>query len=73
MYTSTERVKNLIKDIKKRWRRRALKQGLALSLFTFVFFAAVFLLLKYRFEIPPFYQTVIIGTGSLFLLAVIVI
>ncbi|MFC1477010.1 DUF4175 family protein [candidate division KSB1 bacterium] len=54
MDTSTYKIRLLINDIKKRWRMRALKQGVALTVFTFLFFAVIYMLLDYRFEVTPF-------------------
>ncbi|MFC1730478.1 DUF4175 family protein [candidate division KSB1 bacterium] len=72
MYISTYKVRTFVDDIKKRWKRRAIKQGLALTVFTFLFFASVYLLLNYRFTLPPIAQGVGIVSASLAILVVFV-
>lgn len=53
MKDRTKRVGILVQDIRRRWRRRALIQGAALSLLTFLFWATVLLLLYVLTDISP--------------------
>jgi len=73
MKTSYHRVNRLIKDIKKRWIFRTLKQGIAIAVLTFIFFAAVYILLSYRFGISPLFQNIGIAVTSIVLLVEIVL
>ena len=55
------RVKELVDQVRSRWRRRALMQGTAVSLLTFLFFAALFLLLYIQTQLPL--RALLIGLG----------
>ena len=59
MPASTHRVKSLVNQVRRRWRRRALLQGVSLTLLTLVFFTALFLLLYMQTNIAM--QTLTIG------------
>jgi len=72
MKTSYHRVNRLIKNIKKRWIFRTLKQGIAIAVLTFIFFAAAYILLSYRFGISPLFQNISIAVTSIVLLVEIV-
>ena len=72
MKTSSYNLKNFIKDIKRRWILRALKQGVAVIILTFILFAAFYILLSYRFGLSPLFQTIGITLASIVLLVEIV-
>jgi len=72
MKTSYHRVNRLIKDIKKRWIFRTLKQGIAITILTFIFFAVIYILLSYRFGTSPLFQSIGIAVASIVLLVEIV-
>ncbi len=72
MITSSFRIRLLLNDIKKRWKKRAIKQGLALFIFTFLFFFATYFLLEYRFDFPPFFRGLGITIAAAVLLFVLI-
>lgn len=51
MPVSTYRVQALVENVRKRWRTRALIQGISLALLTALFFTALFFLLYFQTEI----------------------
>jgi len=55
------RVKELVDQVRSRWRRRALMQGTAVTLLTFLFFAALLLLLYIQTQIPI--RALLVGLG----------
>jgi len=59
------KVRRLINDIKKRWKYRAVMQGAALTIFSFLIFASAYMLVNYRFEMPPLFQGLYIAAASL--------
>ena len=72
MKTSSYKLKKLVKDIKRRWIFRALKQGIAITVLTFLFFAAFYILLNYGFDLSPLFQSISIAVASIVLLVEIV-
>ncbi|MCP4725144.1 MAG: hypothetical protein GY863_08915 [bacterium] len=72
MYNSKYKVNELISDIKKRWKTRAIKQGFAITILTLLILASLFLFLTYLFEIPALYQTVMAAAASIIVLTVAV-
>lgn len=72
MQASTIKVKALVRDIRSRWRRRALMQGAALSLLTFLFFSTLLLLLYTTVAVSPLYFIIGMSVAALIVLGVIV-
>jgi hypothetical protein len=72
MNTSSDNLRKLIDEIKQRWVMRALKQGGAILFLTFLMCAAFYLLLLYRYELSPLWQTIILGMSLFLMLAVAV-
>ncbi len=72
MKTSSYKLKKLVKDIKRRWIFRTLKQGIAITVLTFIFFAVIYILLSYQFGISPLFQSIGIAVASIVLLVEIV-
>ncbi len=72
MKTSSYNLKKFVKDIKRRWIFRALKQGIAITILTFLLFTAFYILLSYRFDLSPLFQTIGIALASIVLLFEIV-
>ncbi len=70
MNSSKYKVNELIRDIKKRWKSRAIKQGFAITVLTLLVLAAIFILLTYIFEIPALYQTILAVTAGMVVVAV---
>ena len=71
MDAATRRVKALVTDIRKRWRRRALMQGAALVLLALVFCAALLALLYSAFAVPLPYLLVGAGVAVVAVLGII--
>lgn len=71
MNAADNRIPALVRDIRLRWRRRALWQGAALSLLTLAFFGSALLLLYTAFAVPLPYLTAGAGVGALVLLGVV--
>ena len=57
----SHRVKELVDQVRTRWRRRAVMQGAAVTLLTLLFFAALFLLLYIQTQVSL--QVLLIGLG----------
>ena len=57
----SHRLKELVDQVRTRWRRRAFMQGSAVTLLTFLFFAALFLLLYIQTDLSL--QALLIGLG----------
>ncbi len=72
MNASTYKVKHLVSDIRRRWRRRALGQGAALTLLVLLFFATALLLLYTTVEASPLALVLVGGVAVLVVLGVAV-
>jgi hypothetical protein len=72
MKTPSKDVRGLIKDVKRRWKLRILRQGLSVAILTFVPFAAVYLLLSSEFELSLLFQSIAITVMAVILLIEIV-
>ena len=57
----SHRVKELVDQVRTRWRRRAFMQGAAVTLLTLLFFAALFLILYVQTQLPL--RALLIGLG----------
>lgn len=66
------KVKDLIKGIKKRWKIRALKQGLAMTVLTFLFFAIIYSLFNYKLDVNPLVVAGILAVGAITILTVFI-
>ncbi len=71
MQHSNASVKTLVREIRKRWKRRALVQGAALTLLVLVFFGTLLLVLYTRLSVPPPYLLPGIVAAALILLGTI--
>ncbi|MFQ5571216.1 MAG: DUF4175 family protein [Rhodothermales bacterium] len=71
MNASRHTVKGLVSDIRKRWRRRALIQGGALTLLTLLFFATVLLLLYTSVTLKPPHLLIGVGVAAAAVLGVL--
>lgn len=63
-------VREFISEIRRRWKRRALVQGGALTLLTLLFFAALYLLLYLQFDVPQWAQLVGLGIALITVIAI---
>ncbi len=72
MHASTHKVKNLVSDIRRRWRRRALMQGAALTLLVLLFCATALLLAYTTARVQPLHLMLGLGVTALVVLAVAV-
>ena len=70
MYMSSYRIRQLIYEIKNRYRIRALRQGASLFILSFLFFAVIFFILEYKFDFSPFIRGIGIVLASSFLIYV---
>ena len=68
MKPSSDNLRVLISEIKRRWVMRALKQGAAVLFLTFILSSAFYLLLLYRYDLTPTWQFIIIGVSLALLL-----
>lgn len=71
MNASNVKVKGLVEDIRKRWRRRALIQGGAVTLLTLLFFATVLLVLYTTVAVRPVALLVGVGVAAAVVLGVV--
>ena len=71
MDAATRRVKALVTDVRKRWRRRALVQGAALALLALLFCAALLALLYSAFAVPLSYLLVGAGVAAVIVLGLV--
>ncbi len=72
MQTSTQIIKRIILEIKSRWKRRALMQGFALTIFTGIFVTALYAIVSFQFSLLPFYQYIGIAFAVFAVLVVFV-
>lgn len=68
---ASQPVQALVADVRRRWRRRALLHGAALSLLTLALAGSAVLLLYAAFDAPLFYVALAAGIGALVLLGVV--
>ena len=64
MPVSSHRVKGLVDQVRKRWKRRALMQGIAVTSLTLIFFAALLLLLYLQTSLQMTVLGVVAGIGA---------
>ncbi|MFC1490338.1 hypothetical protein ACFL6K_03920 [Candidatus Latescibacterota bacterium] len=69
MKYSSDNLKKLIEEIKQRWKMRALKQGSAVLFLSFLLFTALYMLLLYRYELSPLWQTIVVAVSLVLLIA----
>lgn len=72
MPVSTYRVRALVENVRKRWRTRAVLQGISLALLTALFFAALFMLLYFQTELRIDYLLIGLGISAIAVLYVAV-
>ena len=69
---SSYKIRQFLHSIKKRWRKRAIRQGFALVIITSMFFFLTFFLLEYRFDFSPFFRGLGITIASLTVLYIFI-
>lgn len=53
MYMNSYRIRSFIREVKKDWKKRAVKKGIAYLIFTSVFLFLLYLLLEYTLDVSP--------------------